>query len=237
MNEEIWKDIYGYEGLYQVSDLGRIKSLTRRVCNSRRCYQKKEQDLRQSLNSNGYLHVTLSKEGKHKNFKIHQLIVICFLNHKPDGTNKIVTDHINNNKLDNRLCNIQLITNRLNTSKDIIGKSSNFTGVSLFKNGKFVSYIKYRGVLIYLGMFDTEIEASEYYQNAVKSIENGEEIVKRVRTKTSIYKGIWKCKKTNRWSTYYYCVKNKNKKFIGNFNTEQEAYEAREEYIQTITNK
>ena len=96
MTKEIWKDIVGHEGRYQVSNKGRVKSLK----------FGKERIMKQSLNSAGYPILNLCKEGKRKTFQVHQVVAIAFLNHVPDG-NKLVVDHRNNDKINNSLSNLR----------------------------------------------------------------------------------------------------------------------------------
>lgn len=157
---EIWKDVKNYEGLYQVSSEGRVKSLK----------FGKDRILKQSPNGCVYLTVGLHKEGKQKTIKVHKLIAIAFLNHIPDG-HKIVCDHIDNNKLNNRLENLQLITHRENTSKDKKGGTSQFIGVCWYKVAKkWRADIWINGKLKHLGLFTSELEASKAYQKALKSI-------------------------------------------------------------------
>ena len=91
---EIWKEIKGYEG-YEVSNLGRVKSLKR----------KKEIFFLFVRDGGGYLQVVLCKNTKTKTKKVHKLVAIMFLNHKPSGY-KLVVDHIDNNKLNNKTINI-----------------------------------------------------------------------------------------------------------------------------------
>ena len=67
-NKEIWKDINGYEGYYQISNLGRVKSLARTVNNYLGCYKTKEKILKQHLNKNNYCRVYLLKNGIGKTF-------------------------------------------------------------------------------------------------------------------------------------------------------------------------
>ena len=156
--EEIFKDIPGYEGLYQVSNLGRVKSL--------KCG--KEKLLKNSINFQGYYRVGLSKDRKLFTKKIHQLVAIAFLNHIPCKY-KIIVDHINNNPLDNRLENLQLITVRENTSKDRKDGSSKYIGVSFQKERKkWMATISVNRKNINLGRFNTEIEAHNAYQNKLK---------------------------------------------------------------------
>lgn len=167
---EIWKDIPGYEGLYQVSNLGRVKSLPREICNSRRCYISKERVLKNVLGKTGYFKLQLYKYGKVKYIQLHQLVAMVFLNHSPNGHN-LVVDHINNNKLDNRVDNLQIVTTRKNLSKDKKG-TSKYTGVSLEKkNNRWRSQINVNGKVKYLGKFNCELAASYAYQKALKDYE------------------------------------------------------------------
>lgn len=169
MQEEIWKDIPQYEGLYQVSNLGNVKSLSRDINNRYGVYISKEKLLKPYIKNN-YVVFFLSKNKKHKQKSLHQLIAMAFLNHTPNG-NKIVVDHINNNQLDNRIENLQIITQRENSSKDVKNKTSKYTGVSWDKNRKkWTCKIKINGKTINLGRFKCEEQANKVYQTKLKSI-------------------------------------------------------------------
>jgi len=174
--KEIWKDIPNYEGLYQVSNLGRVKSLGRIVIRGRKSKQYKKENILKYRYSgrefNKYVSVALFKNGKRSDKKVHQLMAVAFLNHKPDG-HKIVVDHINNIPNDNRLENLQLITNRENLSKDKNG-SSKYVGVRWDKErNKWASQICINGKQKFLGRFKEEIDAHLAYQNKLKEINNG----------------------------------------------------------------
>lgn len=157
--KERFKDIKGYDGDYQVSNLGRVKSLK----------FGKEKILKICIGSNGYLLVSLCKNGKINTFSIHRLVADTFLQ-KPRGWD-IVVDHINNDRLDNRLNNIQWITHRENNSKDRKPGTSKYTGVYSEKNrSKWRSRITIDGVKKDLGYFKTELEASQAYQNKLKDV-------------------------------------------------------------------
>ena len=171
MQEEIWEDIPNYEGIYQVSSFGRVKSLPKEWISGRNTI-KKHNGVMLSMckGGGGYFHVSLLKDKRNKTFKIHKLVAITFLNHTPNG-NKIVVDHINNDKLDNRVENLQLVTNRENTSKDIKNKTSKYTGVCWYKRyGKWRIKIQINNMDIHIGYFDCELKAYLAYQNKLKEI-------------------------------------------------------------------
>ena len=168
---EIWKEIKGYES-YEVSNLGRVKSLARIVTTAKGSRVLKEKILKPA--STGFkklktkhLGVFLTKNGKAKTKKVHQLVAIAFLNHKPNG-HKLVVDHIDNNSLNNELGNLQIITNRENTSKDKKNGASKFIGVSWNKPAKkWQASISINGKTKNLGVFFDELEAAKTYQNAL----------------------------------------------------------------------
>jgi len=168
---EVWKDIPGYEGLYQVSNLGNVKSLPREWVTGKGAVRKhKGKILKGSTNSSGYRLVILCVNGKIKGYTIHQLVAIAFLNHKPNGL-ELVVDHINDNKLDNRVENLQIVTNRFNICKTQGKYSSKFKGVVWHKQlNKWRSQIVINGKLKHLGVFKCELSASHAYQKALKEL-------------------------------------------------------------------
>lgn len=168
LKKEIWKDIPGYEGYYKASSLGNIKSLKRTVPNGTRNMLLKERILNPSPDSNGYLKSELFKNGNGKHLRIHQLIAMSFLDHVVNGR-KIIIDHINNVKTDNRAKNLQITTQRINITKDRPKGTSEYTGVSWGKAcNKWVSRISLDGIEKYLGVFTDEKAASDAYQSALK---------------------------------------------------------------------
>lgn len=169
--KEIWRDVPDYEGLYQVSNLGIVKSLERVIYRSNGHPQTfKERILKAATSISGYLVVALSKYGKLKTFKVHQLVAMAFLNHIPCG-NKMVVDHIDNDKLNNRADNLQITTHRHNSTKDIKGGTSKYIGVCWHKKAKkWSSSIRINGKQNHLGIFKNELEASNAYQNALKEL-------------------------------------------------------------------
>ena len=96
--KEIWKDVPNYEGLYQVSNLGRVKSLN---------YSRgsKEKMLKPKPNGNGYYYISLYKNRTPKNKYIHRLVTLAFY-----GESKLTVNHKNGIKSDNRLDNLEYRT-------------------------------------------------------------------------------------------------------------------------------
>lgn len=103
MVEEIWVDIKGYEGLYQVSNLGRVKSLERIDSLG---HKRKEKIFKPQKNK-GYLRVSLWKDGKGKKYSIHRLVAIAFI---PNPDNLPEVNHKDENKFNNNVDNLEWCT-------------------------------------------------------------------------------------------------------------------------------
>jgi hypothetical protein len=236
-NAEIWKDIPGYEGIYQVSNMGNVKSLSReKLHNGKYPITTNEKILKPGLGGNGYLILTLHKNNLKKSITIHMLVAMAFLNHKPNGTNKICIDHINNIKTDNRLVNLQLISQRENTSKDKKNGTSKYVGVCWKKSkNKFEVQIKVDGKNKYLGLFTDEYEAHLVYQKALKMYHEGDLSFMKPKEFSSQYKGVCWDKKSNKWRVD---IKVDGKlKYLGTFTDEYEAHLAYQKALNEYQNK
>jgi hypothetical protein len=172
MKEE-WRPVVGYEGHYEVSDTGRVKSL-KRVC-FWGCKRNIKREIAETIlspreNHSRYLIVNLHKNGQ-KTWPIHKLVAMSFLGHIPNGF-KIVVDHIDGNVQNNNLNNLQLLTNRENVSKGHIGKtSSKYTGVYFNKRDcVWLSRIQINGKRVFLGAFKNEDDAGDAYKKALYNI-------------------------------------------------------------------
>ena len=170
---EIWKNIYDYEEYYQVSNFGRVKSLHRIVKYS--CGTKfrtiNERILKQGLGSKGYYQVVLCKKGARKNMNVHQLVAICFHEYKQNGLLDFVVNHKDTIKTNNYSTNLEIITHRENSNKLHIKSTSEYVGVHWHKaTKKWQASISIKRKMYYLGVFKTELEANEAYQNRLKEI-------------------------------------------------------------------
>lgn len=101
MKKEVWRMIPGYEGLYLVSNLGRVKSVERV---SPQGHLLPERIMKQFKMPSGYLHVRLCKDGKVKNYRVHRLVAQAFIPN-PEGLPQV--NHINEDKMDNRVENLE----------------------------------------------------------------------------------------------------------------------------------
>lgn len=109
---EVWKDIKGYQGYYQVSNFGRVKSLDRIVTYSdKKVHSLKGKILKPMITKHGYETVDLRKNQKRKTSKIHRLVAIAFLKNKK---NKPQVNHIDGVKTNNNLSNLEWVNNSEN---------------------------------------------------------------------------------------------------------------------------
>lgn len=115
MIEEIWKPVVGFERLYEVSNLGRIKSLDRIVVSLSGEYIKKEAIKKISSNNRGYHTVTLTKDGISKQYGVHRLVAEAFI---PNPNNLPEVDHIDRNPSNNIVDNLRWCTHKENLNND-----------------------------------------------------------------------------------------------------------------------
>lgn len=105
MEKEIWKDVPGYEGLYQVSSIGNVRSLNYRGLG-------KVATLKPAPDKKGYLHVNLSKDGKNTTCQIHRLVAVAFI---PNPDELPVVNHKDWNVANNQVGNLEWCTARYNS--------------------------------------------------------------------------------------------------------------------------
>lgn len=222
---EIWKDVVGYEGVYLVSNLGNVKSLSRNIIsNGKHHYTQKEKILVKTINTHGYFYISLCKNAICKKKLVHQIVAESFLGHVICG-HKLVVNHKDFNRLNNNVENLEIITQRENTNQKHLKSSSEFVGVQWCKERKkWRSQIVINGKMIRLGYFTDELEASIYYQNAIiANKENTDIIIKKPKFKSQ-YKYVYFKKEQRKW--YSLIIINGKYNYLGYFNTEIEAHNA-----------
>ena len=153
--EEIWKDIKDYEGLYEVSNLGRVRNILT------------DYQLKPSINTNGYYRVALTNRDKgiKKDFKVHRLVAIHFIGEQETPERKFV-NHIDSDKSNNTLMNLEWVTGIENQCHGYKNKktSSKYSGVSYWA-GYWRARINVDGKSIDLGTYKTEEMAYNVRKN------------------------------------------------------------------------
>lgn len=137
---EEWRDIQGYEGLYQISNFGEVKSIKRQTFMKEKTgkeyfHTTPERILKQTVNHKGYKVLNLNKDGKKKFFQVHRLVATHFIGDPKDLT----VDHIDSNKQNNRADNLQYVTRYQNSvyaqpAYTIIVRDKQNNFINVFKN-------------------------------------------------------------------------------------------------------
>lgn len=159
--QEEFKDIIGYEGLYQISNFGRIKSLSR-ITRLNNIIKESIRSLH--IGTNGYYACTLNKNGVKKTKMIHQLVAEVFLNNTPNGYNCVI-NHIDKNKLNNKIDNLEIVSSRFNT------QYSKTTNGVYYRNNKYEVSIRIKNKKTFLGSYKTEKEAIDVRNKKLKEID------------------------------------------------------------------
>lgn len=165
MKEE-WRDVVGYEGLYQVSNWGRIKSLSRIDA---RGHKRKEKILKVSINKYGYKVISLYKNSKEKKYFVHRLVAEAFIPN-PDNlpeVNHIIDDY--EHRSDNRVENLEWCTRDYNVNYGDRNKRQSKSMKGKFLGNKNPKSRKVRCITTD-EVFDTIKEAGEKYNIAYQNI-------------------------------------------------------------------
>ena len=173
--QEIWKDVKGFENCYQISNKGNVKSKELTVVmswlKSAPTRIKKSKVLVKSIKDNGYEVITFYVKRHYQKY-VHRLVAEAFIGNIPKG---FTVNHIDGNKANNVVENLEIITYRQNTNhyQNTKNKSSKYAGVYFNKaRRKYVAMIRQpKGKKIYLGGFDNEEDANLAYVSKLKEFE------------------------------------------------------------------
>lgn len=159
---ENWINIKGYYGDYKISNYGRVKSFK----------NNNEKLLKFGICNSGYKMVNLCKNNISKNHMIHKLVYENFNNIELKGK-LIIIDHIDNDKLNNNLSNLQMITQRENSYKDKISKSGNY---NIYLNcGNYLVRMRINGIKKSFGTFKNIEDAIIRRDEVIKNLTYGKE--------------------------------------------------------------
>lgn len=141
MSREIWKDIQGYEQLYQISNFGNVKRLHTDKKQGTGNYERREKILSQRPNNKGYLIVDLYKNNKRKQLLVHRLVAMAFLN---NSNNFLCVNHKDENKQNNHSDNLEWCSQKYNmnygTCRDKISKANSKNIIAIDKYGNTTEF-------------------------------------------------------------------------------------------------
>lgn len=166
---EEWRDIQGYEGLYQVSDWGNVKSVERYVRNGNGFRKVRERILKTFLagDEKEYHYVKLYKNNDRKPFTIHELVAMAFI---PNPYNKPEIDHIDTNKKNNNVENLRWVTHSENMNNPITIEK-----LECNSNSKHVYQYDLEGNLIGVYVSLHEAERHGYGRKEITNCCNGKQ--------------------------------------------------------------
>jgi len=159
MENEIWKDVKGYEGYYEVSNLGRVKRIGKTNC------------LRSAITKDGYEQVTLSVNNKLKSYAIHRLVAIAFI---PNPNNLPQVNHKDENKLNNYVENLEWCTQEYNLKYGTARKRANIKNTNRKDISKVVYQYSLEGELINIYPSTQELRRLGFNQGNIASCCRGE---------------------------------------------------------------
>lgn len=160
---QVFKDVLGYDGRYQISDSGNVLSITRGKL------------LKSAIDKDGYINISLFKNGKSKKVRAHRLVALEFI---PNPNNYPIVDHIDGNKSNNHYLNLRWCTNQQNLNFDNVKTSVFGRGISTYK-GVYWHNIKNKWVIVHynngkrrhVGYAKTDLEGHIKYQEFIKQLQ------------------------------------------------------------------
>jgi hypothetical protein len=165
--KEIWKDVSNYEGLYQVSNLGRIKSLERKINRKHSTTMLLKEKILKQQNMNGYKFVRLSKNNIIKQHFVHRLVAIAFIKN-PNNYNEV--NHKDEKTNNNYVYNLEWCTHKYNMNYGTINQRRSKTETKTKKNGKKI--IQYDINNVFIKKWNNQLEIQKQLKIAQPHISN-----------------------------------------------------------------
>ena len=165
-NYEVWKNIDGYVGNYQISSFGNVKSLERQARTKNGSRTVRERFLKKTHDKEGYLNVKLSKNSKIRTFKLHRLVGEYFIEN-PNNLPQI--NHIDEDKTNNYYKNLEYTVNLKNTNNYHSKNGTKKYGIHM-SQGKWRARIKKDGKSICLGFYIEKEKAYKEFYNKYKEL-------------------------------------------------------------------
>lgn len=162
--DEIWKDIPNYEGLYQISNFGQVRSIRTKDQLGRRL---EPRILRPQTNKKGYKHIGLYKGDTYKHFLIHRLVAQVFIGERPT---ECEVNHIDENKANNRADNLKYVTHTENVrhGTGIVRRSK--AVIATLTDGSEERYVSATEASKVLGVSNQAICSAIYGRNKLKTV-------------------------------------------------------------------
>lgn len=171
ITNEIWKQINGYEGLYEISNFGNVRSCERVVSHGKGSSSRKLKSklIRPWDDNHGYHSVSLSKNGKVKKYKVHRLVAEAFI---PNPEGKATVNHINEIRSDNRVSNLEWATYQENNNfgghNDRVSKTLSKAVVQLNKKDeKIAEFASVKEAGIATGVNPANIKSCLHHANRI----------------------------------------------------------------------
>jgi len=192
---EEWKDIEGYEGLYQVSNYGRVKSLQREIAyKDGRKKTIQEKILHTFISNLGYYHVMLSKNGVPKRYKVHRLVAKAFI---PNPNNLPIINHKDENPKNNFVENLEWCTQKYNVNYGTMIERCRKKLINRIDISKEVEQYTFGGDLVetFKSVSEVERKYPQFKTSSVSRCCRGGQIVNSKWQTITKYKGyVWKYK-------------------------------------------
>ena len=167
--DEIWVTVLGFDD-YEVSNLGNVRRKERRrIRKDGKIGLFKSKKMFPSDNGRGYIQVTLTRDKQRYCKLVHRLVYESF-NGSVTSSTKYSIDHLNNNRSDNRLENLQFVTHRENVSRRWAMKRDLPTGVKKSSANSYKATARVGDKEVAIGSFKTALEASAAYQSFISTL-------------------------------------------------------------------